>query len=240
MTYFSYAKLKNSREAMAFTRNQMIKNQSLDNGHKLVWTLFSNDPNARRDFLFRKTRDDHFLIVSEKEPIFDEAIWEIKTKSYNPSFEACQKFGFSILINPTSAKKLEEGKHSKRIDVLMDAKQNRKEEKKLNPDIEDLNSEEREIIAINWLSEKLLRNGAQIEKENCQLMQYSQMRIPRESVKETDGKKEVVRSTASISYIDVEGVLEVKDPETLQKALIEGIGAGKAFGLGLLLLRPLG
>lgn len=232
MTYFSYAKLKNSREAMAFTRNQMIKNQSLDNGHKLVWTLFSNDPNARRDFLFRKTRDNHFLIVSEKEPIFDEAIWEIKTKSYNPSFEAGQKFGFSILINPIIATKIDGATRptrSKRVDVLMDAKQKRREEQKLDREIPYLSAQEREIIAINWLSEKLLRNGAQIEKENCQLMQYSQMRIPRKG-----------EEKASISYIDVEGVLEVKDPETLQKALIEGIGAGKAFGLGLLLLRPLG
>jgi CRISPR system Cascade subunit CasE len=42
------------------------------------------------------------------------------------------------------------------------------------------------------------------------------------------------------STVDFSGTLEVHDPQALQRALFSGIGHAKAFGCGLLLIRPIG
>jgi CRISPR system Cascade subunit CasD len=53
-----------------------------------------------------------------------------------------------------------------------------------------------------------------------------------------EGKGEPGKITlASASF---EGVLQVADPDALRIALVQGLGRGKAFGFGLLLLSPLG
>lgn len=43
-----------------------------------------------------------------------------------------------------------------------------------------------------------------------------------------------------LSSVDISGRLRVSDPAALQRALFGGIGHGKAFGCGLLLVRPIG
>jgi CRISPR system Cascade subunit CasE len=43
--------------------------------------------------------------------------------------------------------------------------------------------------------------------------------------------------SAGFSSVDFEGELEVLDPEVFSKALFQGIGPGKAFGCGLMLVR---
>ena len=45
--------------------------------------------------------------------------------------------------------------------------------------------------------------------------------------------------TIQFSSVDITGIIEVREPEQLQKALFQGLGKAKGFGCGLLLLRPL-
>jgi CRISPR system Cascade subunit CasE len=46
--------------------------------------------------------------------------------------------------------------------------------------------------------------------------------------------------TLRLSTVDFSGRLRVLDPVALRRALFAGVGHGKAFGCGLLLLRPIG
>ena len=219
MTYFTHAQLNKNRAGFEFARNALIANAKKDAGHGLIWSLFADDPDKSRDFLFRETREGQYLIVSQNPPQFDANIWEIKSKPYAPNIQNGQRFGFALRVNPTKAIKVEAGKPSKRIDVLMHAKKQKGE--KLSP-------EEREEIGIEWLAQKLAREGAKLEKDYSQILQYFQVNLSKKG------------ANAVISVIDVEGVLEVTDADLFQKALLNGIGHGKAFGLGLILLRPLG
>lgn len=219
MNYFTHAQLKRSPASMEFARNALIANAKKDSGHALIWSLFSDDPQKERDFLFRETREGQFLIISKNPPQFDDNIWEIKTKPYQPSVQNGQRFGFALRVNPTKAIKIEGSEKSKRIDVLMHAKKQ---------NFGKLSFEEREEIGLEWLSQKLIREGAKLEVTLSQIMQYSQIKLAHKP------------NNATIAIIDVEGVLEVIDAKLFQKALLNGIGHGKAFGLGLLLLRPLG
>ena len=59
----------------------------------------------------------------------------------------------------------------------------------------------------------------------------------------TDGYEQhrVVRKGSAqpmlYSTLDFEGVLTVRDPDRLPKAIVRGFGAAKAYGCGLLLVR---
>ena len=226
MNYFTHAQLKNNRKGLEFARNALIENAKKDAGHGLIWSLFSDDPQKERDFLFRETREGHFLIVSHNPPKFDDNIWEIKTKPYQPSVQNGQRFGFALRVNPTKAIKIEGYEKSKRIDVLMHAKKQNGGK---------LSLEDREEIGLEWLAQKLAREGAKLEKEFSQILQYSNAKLLRK-----DPNLPPKERFATFSFIDVEGVLEVTDANLFQNTLLNGIGHGKAFGLGLLLLRPLG
>jgi CRISPR system Cascade subunit CasE len=41
-----------------------------------------------------------------------------------------------------------------------------------------------------------------------------------------------------LSVAELSGVLQVTDPEALMRTLTHGLGHGRSFGLGLLLLKP--
>lgn len=220
MSYFSIAKLKHTRKSQSFMKEFAITNENYDGGHKIIWMLFSSNPEDKRDFIFRKNENNDFLIVSNSKPIFDNDTWDIKTKDYNPDIKIGQRFGFSIKINPTKAKKISNKAKSQRVDVIMHEKYIRKA---------PLNRTEIESIALDWLGEKLSKVGAKIDISATYVVSYTQLRMPREKAQ-----------IASLSVLDIEGVLEVTEPTLLKKALLTGIGSGKAFGLGMLLLRPCG
>lgn len=222
MKYFTIAEPRNTQAAYKDLGAFTVRADK-DEGHKLVWALFQDDPNAPRDFLYRKSPDNNRLvIVSSRPPVVDDAVWDIKTKPYDPALVAGQRFGFILRVNPTiskaSDKRDDNGKRErgKRIDVLLNHKQE-------NPDT-PFPPEEQEKIALAWLDKKLTSHGATLEQPVTSMIEYRQLR-PKQG--------------ATISVLDVEGVLTVTDPVALTKAMFDGIGHGKAYGLGLLLLRPL-
>ncbi|ESQ74766.1 type I-E CRISPR-associated protein Cas6/Cse3/CasE [Asticcacaulis sp. AC402] len=221
MSFFTLAQLRHdTQQARAFAR-QAHDDPKLDGGHRLIWRLFAEDPEAKRDFIFRLSERGRFLIVSERQPVFDDRVWEIRTKPYAPSVSTGQRYGFGLRVNPTIAVSQADRKPSLRVDVLMRAKRDNGGA---------LTAEARETVALDWLGQKLSRCGAVIDPAYSQVLDYAQIHPPRKAS----------RTPATISVIDAEGVLTVSDPVHLQRALLSGIGHGKAFGLGLLLLRPLG
>lgn len=46
-------------------------------------------------------------------------------------------------------------------------------------------------------------------------------------------------TTVTLTRVTFEGILSIDEPDTLRKALVEGIGSAKAYGCGLLTLAPL-
>ena len=222
MSWFTHAALRrDTPEARERLKETLRRRPAFDAHHSLVWQVFDRDPEAPRDFIYREMRPDNFLIVSARAPEADPALWHLRSKPYAPVLPKDARFGFSLRVNPTVSQPQPKGKRGVRRDVLMSAKRDA---------AAPLRPEEREERALNWLRTKLERCGAELDTGLSQLLDYDQLRLRR--------KGQTQRAT--LSYIDVEGVLSVRDPDALQAALVSGIGHGRAFGLGLLLLRPLG
>lgn len=91
-------------------------------------------------------------------------------------------------------------------------------------------------VYAQWLRELLVRQGG-AELLECGLIRYQQLGVTRKSQK---GSSNDVRHSRLVSGPDVvlAGQLRVTDPAAFAQLLARGIGRHRAFGFGLLLLRP--
>lgn len=82
-----------------------------------------------------------------------------------------------------------------------------------------------------WLLERAGRHGFSVDTELKEDLMVT--RRERESFGRGRGAS---RSTATITRVQYDGLLEVTDPEVLRTSLTKGIGRAKAYGCGLLTL----
>ena len=91
----------------------------------------------------------------------------------------------------------------------------------------------REQVYTEWLSKQLdRRGGARLEQEHTRLVSFQRTRAfrrARPAFGRTEGPDAVIR-----------GVLTITDAETFTDLLVRGVGRHKAYGYGMLLLRPAG
>ena len=197
---------------------------SADVDRRLVWSLFADGPNRRRDFLWRRMDDDAFLVLSARRPEDRHGLFEIdEPKAFAPALASGNRLRFSLRANPTVRKSREPGqRHAPRHDVVMNA---------LHP-LSDGSRAERRMAAIrekgfDWLTKQSGKAGFEIQENELLCEGYRQHRIVRGA-----GERAL-----SFSSLDFEGVLEVRQPDLLTSAIARGFGPSKAFGCGLMLIR---
>ena len=222
--YLSQARLDRSRPATALAQvlDPFEHDQAVDVHHRLIWTLFADDPGRKRDFLWRND-DGQFLILSERHPEDRHALFELRTKLFEPHLGRDDRLGFRLRANAVVTRAVDGRRHGKRHDIVMDLLR-RKET--------DASETERALVrrasiaeaARHWLSGQGARYGFDLETLDSSL--YRTVRLQRRSG--VDGK---------LGVLDLDGVLRVSDPESLLAAVANGFGKGKAFGCGLMLLR---
>jgi len=193
--------------------------------HQILWDLFPNDGNKKRDFLFHKDEEggfSHFLLVSKTEPVESGGVL-VTSKSYTPSLIKGQKLAFSLVANPVVSRKVEGVKHSVKHDVWMDAKKQAKENG--NNAVSIVNA--CEYASKLWLIRQGERCGFILNEADVLVDGYLQNRFYK-------GRKKVPIQYSSIHY---EGLLTITDAKKFVKMLYSGIGRSKAFGCGLMLVR---
>lgn len=197
--------------------------------HRIVWSLFAEDPDKKRDFLYRQDEINGlpmFYFVSEDWPDGSTALWDMESKEYKPALYSGQRLVFSLRANPIVSKRDENGKQH-RHDVVMDAKTRMEEEgisKSEIPQITEIVQKE----GVKWLKRKGIDNGFEVDENQMIATGYRCNRFYKPK-----GKHSV-----NISTIDFSGILTVTEPDIFLKALYGGIGPAKSFGCGLLLVKP--
>lgn len=193
--------------------------------HQLVWNLFADLPDRKRDFIYRHEAVNNwptFYTVSKREPVDTAGMWEILPKEYNPHLRASQRLGFTLCVNPIRSRRDENGKQE-RHDVVMDAKLKLKKDEK-SFDLPDIVQE----IGLRWLEERSASHGFSISPKGVRVDGYQQHRLFKGK-----GNKPITFST-----LDFNGILTVTDPDVfVEKCLFDGIGPAKGFGCGLMLVR---
>lgn len=242
--YFSRAMLRTDKVDLAELSRLVVRDTY--RAHQLVWDLFGDTRDRKRDYLYRREMIDGqpvFYIVSERPPAPTNNNWDIKTKDYDPQIEVGEQFAFRVCVNPvverpggpvldktgqpklrSTGKRSGEIKHKVvRHDVVMAAK------KAMGDSWNEQFSLNRlKEAARDWLGDgeesRCFRNGFSIEDLSAH--SYIQHRIYR-------GKQEPIR----FSTLELEGTLTVLEPDSFRKMLFNGIGPARGFGCGLLLVR---
>ncbi|MCK9555189.1 type I-E CRISPR-associated protein Cas6/Cse3/CasE [bacterium] len=190
--------------------------------HQEVWDLFGDNPDRKRDFLYRLEylgRMPLVYTVSARAPIDDIGLWHIESKDYSPKIEEGMKLGFSVRISPTVKR------DGKRHDVVMDAKY-KKRTQGGNGKISTQSTQELISDSCNgWLEKRAKENGfkiSQFRADGYQQIQFNKAK----------GGKPVRYST-----VDIIGTLEVVESRLFGDMLFKGLGPEKGFGCGLMLVR---
>ncbi|MBR8843022.1 MULTISPECIES: type I-E CRISPR-associated protein Cas6/Cse3/CasE [unclassified Pseudoalteromonas] len=249
--------------AMAREERQKLAVNGCYASHQLLWKLFAGE--QKRGFLYCTVNDalDQFMVLSAQEPKNYNEIFAIQTKRFNPVLYQGQKLSYQITLNPTVCK------NNRRHDVVMNTQQslllseltklgvdpqvskksrlksqlldfaddgvvaNWKAELQLSEQIARSDLLEMwlrfktDLVLRQWWSERLLSLSARAELADCDIFAYQQHQVAK-------GKNQIRFST-----VDIVGQLEVTDPEKFTEALFNGIGRSKAFGCGLMLIKPL-
>ena len=242
------------REA-AFERNR----EGAYEDHQWLWQrFFPAPPGTPRDYMFRRLDAGvagRFYVVSARTPRTDVPGWEVKTKRYEPAVSAGQQFQFELRANPVvsrrgdallnadgSTKLRPTGKPKYKVvrhDVVMDAKKRLLAERGLaswgdwqdndKPVLHDLTHR----ACAKWLHDIGREHGFEINRDQDK---PDQDRLSVDAYTQHRGKGEKLR----FSSVDFAGELTVFDAVKFGIALTLGVGHAKAFGCGLLLVRPIG
>ena len=190
--------------------------------HRLVWALFSDGPDRRRDFLWREASPGLFFLLSSRAPTDPHQMFELdEPKSFAPILRAGDVLAFSLRANATIARVLGKNVRGKPEDVVMHALH------ALGP--ADRAVQRTEMVATAgyaWLLRQGERAGFAFAKpSDCRVAAHRVLSLSR------PGKP------ARMGVLDLEGRLVVQDPSRFLDALATGFGRGKAFGNGLMLIR---
>ena len=227
MLYFSRARLRRDASAAALAPlllgNTGRGGPTRQPGHHLVWSLFADDPNRRRDFLWREMETGVFLILSARQPEDRHDLFEIaEPKPFAPALEAGDRLAFSLRANPVIRRRDPSRSRSVKHDVVMDALRSRSNGDRAAHRLDAVREE-----GLAWLERQGVRAGFAVRANGVRVDGYVQHRISRKG------------SGPSMLYstLDFQGVLTVGDPDSLLPAIARGFGAAKAYGCGLMLIR---
>lgn len=190
--------------------------------HRLVWSLFADGPERRRDFLWREERPGHFLALSARPPNDAHGLFDADFKPFEPLLAPGDRLGFSLRANPVIARAAAKGERGRRHDVVMDALHH------------DATGGERAVLRPDAIMQAgrawLARQGAAhgfTPADGIGVDGYETVRIARD------------RGDSPIRFgvLNLSGVLTVHDPDRFLAALAQGFGRSRAFGCGLMLIR---
>ena len=218
--YLSRATLR--RDASAASLLPLLRPDESDShhtGHHLVWSLFADSPDRRRDFLWRETTRGTFYVLSARKPITNHTIFRLdEPKVFAPALATGDRLRFSLRANPVVRRRGPDGRSTKH-DVVMDALRQRAGDRR------EARLEVMRESGSAWLAGQGRGAGFDVDRV-LDVDAYEQHSIPRRGA-----------LPVRFSTLDIEGVLRVRDPSLFLKAILRGFGSAKAYGCGLMLIR---
>ena len=221
--YLSRLRLKRDLTVRALVPLLLGPDASGHAGHHLMWSLFADDSERKRDFLWREMPGGVFFVLSARLPEDRHGLFDIAPpKAFDPQLAKGDTLGFSLHANPVVRRGT--GGRSKKHDVVMEA---------LNGIERKARGEHRATVVqasgLAWLERQAERSGFAVQQSQVRIDGYEQHRV---------GKRDGV--PMSFSTLDYEGLLTVVDPEAFVGAVARGLGSARAYGCGLLLIRRAG
>ena len=203
--------------------------QALDAHHRLLWSVFADSPDRRRDFLWRADGDGRFFVLSQRPPATSDLFEAPEVKDFLPSLANGDKLSFVLRANATKDRASlsrfgPEDRHgkSRRVDLVMD----------LLRDVPKGQRAEARMgladqVAAEWMARQGVAHGFAVNAlvvEDYRAIHLLRGAVPR-------GQR------ATLGILDLSGMLAVTDPALFTDRLAMGFGRARAFGCGLMLIR---
>jgi len=198
---------------------------SMQAGHHLIWSLFANDRDQARDFLWRETTKGAFMVLSARRPEDSHSLFEIDTKPFDPVLAPGDRLRFSLRANPVVRKRRSPNdRYAVKHDIVMNALS-------LHPKGGRAESRQAEICShgFAWLERQAAMHGFSVEKDHVEIDGYMRHCMARKN-----GNQPMTFST-----LEYEGVLKVTDSAAFLSQISKGFGSAKAYGCGLMLIRKI-
>ena len=232
MTYLTRARLNRraSSGALAALLCPRDADMALDVHHRLIWSLFPAG-GGRRDFLWRAAQRTEFLVLSQRRPCHNELFEPLEVKTFAPDLEVGERLRFTLRVNATKQRLARRpgriGPASYRTDIVTDAlltsREQGRHERGYVPDTERHAMEK--AVATQWLARQGERSGFAVESIHVESCLRRRLRRP--------GGRD-----ATIGILNLTGIVRLTDAEEFTTRLRHGFGRARAFGCGLMLIRP--
>ena len=227
--YLSRLTLNRSAPAAALMPllNPRAPGQAADAHHRLIWSVFSDSNDRRRDFLWRHDGRGRFFVLSARRPRLSELFQAPETKVFDPELQAGDLLQFTLRANATKdragvsrMKKGDRRGKSRRVDVVMDLMRTAPDGAR--------RAEIRSAMAQTAAEAWMVRQGAAkgFASRSTVVEGYSTIELGRRR-----------RQGATFGVLDLRGEIEVTDPGAFLPALAAGFGRAKTWGCGLMLIR---
>lgn len=196
-----------------------------DAHHRLIWSAFADDPDRRRDFLWRAENDGRFHVLSARAPSPSPFFEPPEVKAFAPDLRAGDRLEFVLRANATRTRKRERNGREQRVhdDVVMHAL------KALPPGAprDEARGPAAASAACEWMAGQGVRGG--FAPLDVQVSDYSVQALP--------GHRGPRKGQPQFGVLDLTGILEVTDPIMFLDRVAGGFGRAKAFGCGLMMVR---
>jgi CRISPR system Cascade subunit CasE len=204
--------------------------QRMDADHRLIWTAFAGDPEARREFLWRAEGNGCFHVLSARVPSAGRFFEEPEVKPFAPALAPGDRLSFILRVNATRARARKD-KPSQRVDIVMDALF------AMKGDAVERRAARMPVArreAIGWMSQQGEQNGFVLaldkdDQSDLTVADYSVMALP--------GHRGPRKGQPQFGVLDLTGSLTLTDPAAFTAKLGQGYGRAKSFGCGLMMIR---
>lgn len=183
--------------------------------HNLLWSVFADSPERKRDFLWREESDGSFLVLSVRAPSQTDLFQPHRVKPFAPILAAGDRLDFLLRANATRARQ------GQRVDVVMDA-------------LHDIPSCKRAALRMESAGKE---GGAWLERQGAASGFRLHAATAHDYTVETLPTYRGRKDRPHFGIIDLSGQLEIEDPAIFLASLAKGFGRAKAFGCGLMLVR---
>ncbi len=202
------------------------RGRTMDAHHRLIWSVFGDDPDRTRDFLWRAEDKGRFLVLSARPPDNQVGLFiNPEIKEFTPDLRTGDRLAFVLRANATRSRRgpTDSQTRGNRVDVVMDA-------------IHSLPSGEQRREARMAKAQEAGEDWfeRQGEKAGFKLQQFfvaDYSVVPLPSYRGPRSKQ------PQFGVLNMTGEIIVTEPTVLMNHITQGFGRAKAFGCGLMLIR---
>lgn len=190
-----------------------------DAQHRLIWSAFAGDADAKRDFLWREDGQGVFLVQSARPPEASPFFEPPDIREHAPDLRDGDRLSFLLRANATRDVR---GPERRRVDVVMHL---------LHEVPKDRRNAQRMDLATQAAKEWMAGQGARagFVPDRVAVQDYRTVTLP--------GYKGRRKGEPRFGILDLAGEITVREPDMFLNKLRQGFGRAKAFGCGLMLIR---